>query len=228
VLVAAAAISAIACGGAASDFSSNGAGSSTGATGPDGGGAGQAGTGGAAQAGTGGAGQSDADGSAGITGSPADFETLEQCGPSACGVSYAQLVELSARTVHENDARCVLVALRDRTPGLYMHEASLYASSGGAGTEHRLVVAADGSVLHAQHTYNGAIIGQPATDEYSPAQRCTLRDPAYFQACIDAVDGATQADDDAAWACLYGASSTAYPTMLSWIQSCVAAEAGCG
>jgi hypothetical protein len=132
------------------------------------------------------------------------------------------------RHVHDNDARCVLVALRDRTPGLYMHEASLYASSGGAGTEHRLVVAADGSVLHAQHTYNGAIVGQPMTHDYSPAQRCALREPAYFQACIDAIDGTTQADDDAAWACLYGASSTGYPTMLSWIQSCVAAEAACG
>jgi hypothetical protein len=170
-------------------------------------------------------GQSDADGAAGMTGSPADFEALGECGPSTCALSYAHLLEGSMRTVREEPASCVLVALRDRKPGLYMHEASSYWSSGPAGTEHRLLVAADGSVLYAKHTYNGATVGQPMTDAYSPAQRCALREPAFFQACVNAVEGTSRADDEAAWTCLYGEGSV--PTELQWIHSCAEAAASC-
>ena len=201
----------VGCGGTESESTPNGAAGSAGAAG-DAGATGQAG----------------ADGGAGVTGSPADFETLGQCGQSRCGLSYAQLIEGYSRNVHEEPARCVLAALRDRTPGSYAHEASSYWSSGGAGTEHRLLVAADGSVLYAKHTYNGAIVGQPTTHAYSSAQRCALREPAFFQACIDAVDGTSQAQDDAAWTCLYGnGPRSSVPTELDWIQSCAAAEASC-
>ena len=129
----------------------------------------------------------------------------------------------------EEPARCVLSALRDRTPGLYVHEPTSYWSSGSVGTEHMLLVTADGSVLHASHTYNGAIVSQPPTDAYSSSERCTLREPAFFQACIDALDGTDQAADDAAWLCLYGTSSsnTPPPVELTWINSCAAAAASC-
>jgi len=164
----------------------------------------------------------------GSAGSPADFDALGTCGPSTCGLSNAHLLEGSSRTVVEAPARCVLVALRDRKPGLYLHLASSYWSSGPAGTEHRLLVAADGSVLYAKHTYNGAIVFQPMTHAYSPAQRCALREPAFFQACIDAVDGTTPADDAAAWTCLYGQGApSSVPTELQWIHSCVDAKASC-
>jgi hypothetical protein len=164
-------------------------------------------------------------GAAGSTGSEADFQAIEQCAAHGCERSVAHKVELTPEPVNEQPARCVLTALRDRTPGVYRHDASQYTSSGEYGTEHVLRVTSDGSVLHVHHHYNGAIVGQPRTDVYSPVQRCQLRAPAYFQACIDAIDGTSAADDAAVWTCLFGDDPT--PKSFAWVESCAPAPVSC-
>lgn len=168
------------------------------------------------------------DGSAGAAGNPgseADFQAIDQCAQHACADSHAHKVELTPEPVQEAPARCVLTALRDRTPGVYRHKASHYTSSGEYGTEHVLRVTSDGSVVYVHHYYNGAIVGQPFTESYSAVQRCQLREPAFFQACIDALDGESPADDSALWACLFGDDPT--PKSFAWIQACAPAPVSC-
>ncbi len=168
------------------------------------------------------------DGSAGAAGNPgseADFQAIDQCAQHACDDSYARKVELMPQPVDEARARCVLTALRDRTPGVYRHEASHYTSSGEYGTEHVFRVTNDGSVVYVHHFYNGATVGQPFTESYSAVQRCQLREPAYFQGCIDALDGESAEHDAAVWACLFG--DEPIPESFAWVEACAPAPVSC-
>jgi hypothetical protein len=133
-------------------------------------------------------------------------------------------VEGFSHNIHVEGSRCVLAALRDRTPGRYFHDPHHTFSNGSVGTLHALLVEADGSVLHAQVSYEN---GVDNVETPGATERCQLRDASYFQACIDALDGTTFADEEAAWACLYGGSTAFEPSPLDWFASCATAEVDC-
>jgi hypothetical protein len=214
-----------ACGGDSSEDSANGGSAGTAGAAGSSGGAGTGGVAGASGA-SGAAGTAGSAGGAGSAGAPpGDYGVLDQCEASdPCATSFVQLIEGYQHHIATEAAKCVLAAMRDRSAGRYRHEADHTFSNGSVGTDHVILVAQDGTVLRAERSYESG----PVSSEMTPdAERCELREPAYFQACLDALESTEPSGADAAWACLYGEETGFSPSPLEWFSSCAPSEPVC-
>jgi hypothetical protein len=187
-------------------------------------------SGGPATAGTGGG------GAAGMGGGGADEPFVPPENPDAialeacqledpCSESYIQEAEAAGYHIWVDGSACLLEALAQRTPGRYLHNTDSTWGNGSTGSEHRLVITADGSVLYARTPYEYVEPFDPDAFRPDPGQRCALKPPAFFEACRDAVLTETPSTDDfyeedAAWLCLFGDGSQYVPTHLEWFESC--------
>ena len=134
---------------------------------------------------------SDGDGTGGEGGegedNQADHDALAACGTPTCAELFARKVEGGEAHAFE-EWSCVLDALRDRTPGAYDVRMEHAHSSGTSLRTVRLVVTTSGQVETAEVQGEE---GAPEPETLLPAQRCTLRDAAFFEQCkayIDSVD----------------------------------------
>jgi hypothetical protein len=137
---------------------------------------------------------------------PGDEDRLEL---EACGVESlcAHAGNDAWPPFDRDDAVCVLTALRDRTPGFV--EATY---SNGFSSEHtRAYLDGSNEVTIVQELVED-FGGCPAGSWWNDAQRCTLTDPAVFDACM-------AGDDWAIGDCLKASTN--------WFESCRPAEPSC-
>jgi hypothetical protein len=149
-----------------------------------------------------------------------DFERLSECDAGACSrKSLAQLVEAYSHNIDREGLRCVLGALRDRTPGSLSHQTDSTFSNGSVSADHQLVVSADGSAVYAARRTSGGFTSSRIDD---PAERCLLKPQSYFEACLTALELPPGDMDPEAWACAYGdGASPTSQTNLLWFEECV-------
>jgi hypothetical protein len=170
-------------------------------------------------------GESAADGSG-----PTDFDRLQACaGETSCSDSFAQLVESggpSGRNMRVERVSCFFEALRERTPGKYLHLAEHHFSNGAVGARHFLVVTSQGEVKYARHRYRSISMGAGPDGSsndvrerlFDPGRRCQLKPPSYFDDCLTALKSP---EGDAAWSCAFGDGSPANEaSSIFWFESC--------
>ena len=100
--------------------------------------------------------------------------------------------------------RCVIQALSDRTPGLYVHTSSI-ASGIGGGPQSSLVylVKSDGSVQRTGES-GGSV---------SLAQSCSLLSPTDYESCLESTATSMYATPEC--------------EAVSWATNCVNADVSC-
>jgi hypothetical protein len=159
---------------------------------------------------------------------PTELERLKACAAEPpCGRSFAQLIEASEQYIDTPGTVCLLEALRDRKPGLYVHEANATDTANTTSETHFIVVDGSADVPHAIGRYQ--LLGYEGTVTSSVrGERCRLKPASYFDACAKAV---AAADDELGyggagsdtWDCVFGSSGTA-PGAMPWFESCESAS----
>jgi hypothetical protein len=154
---------------------------------------------------------------------PTEIERLEACAAEPpCGRSFAQLIEGSQQYIDTPGTVCLLEALRDRKPGLYVHEADATDTANSRSEKHFIVVNGSAEVPHAIGSHFSAYDGSSTSSVRG--ERCRLKPASYFDACAKAVAGAEDelgyagAANDA-WDCVFGSPGTA-PGPMPWFESC--------
>lgn len=145
-----------------------------------------------------------------------DFETLSAC-PAAepCPRSFVQLIEGYLFTVSLSP-ECTLQALRDRVPGRYRHDTDSTWSGGSTGSQHVVLVYANGQAGYARDPYGGGF--QPTPVEPIAGQRCQLKPARFFEECLAAL--AANPHSSLSFRCLYAGEITSTGP-LPWFESCV-------
>jgi hypothetical protein len=121
-----------------------------------------------------------------------------------------------AASVDVEATLCAMQALRDRTAGLYPASTNDNSAAGAQYRNERYLVAADGSVAYAgSYSSTGLFAGgNGGVSSSYGASRCTLKEPGYFQDCIDRVEE----DSVAAYEC--GAAA-------NWVTDCEPGPVSC-
>lgn len=118
-----------------------------------------------------------------------DIDALLACeGPRPCAAeeSFAQIAEVSLN-VHPG-TRCLMTALRDRVPGVYIHRTDSTNAGGSLSGYHVLIVDADGGATFAESTSRSGF-GAGPTSSSGPSKHCVLKPRAYFEQCVTDFDG---------------------------------------
>lgn len=163
----------------------------------------------------------------GAAGSPAvpqneDELALLACEvPEPCGEAGIQLVENVAVNLREDETRCVLNALAQRTPGRYRYETTSSHGQGHDTARHVLLVAADGSVQYARTEDVSVALPGSSTVRPDVGQRCTLKASSYFEDCAATLGGEHQSFEQPFWGCVFGDGTASEPSHLFWFESCV-------
>jgi hypothetical protein len=128
--------------------------------------------------------------------------------------------------IDQAKAVCLLTALGDATPGLYLHNVTSNSSRGSDSTEHAFWVTGEGSVVHTtKRTTSGGQFALQGTAgiTYTDAERCNLAGSDYFESCARAIEAATEepAFNDPAWMCLFDDPSA------RWLTSCQPTQPAC-
>jgi hypothetical protein len=151
----------------------------------------------------------------------ADYETLASCGEAACESAFAQRIELG-QPFTINDMECVLAAMRDRTPGLYLVTLNHTWSNGGESSDFALLVTASGEVeVGVQRDFSTTGPGSGSKKSWDPTETCSLAAPSFFESCLLAVQSDVTGED--AWACIYPGESQELP----WFEGCKAQAPEC-
>jgi hypothetical protein len=155
----------------------------------------------------------------------AELRALEACEvPDRCQPeAFVQLIENYTHNIPKDLVSCVLTGLAERRRGRYVYRTQAVFGNGSTEAKHVLVVAADGSVAYVRapaQFSSGSAGDDAAAVAPDPAQRCTLKPPSYFEACLAAVQASTASDDGAAWACLFGDGTSTRASRLDWFDSC--------
>ncbi|MEO1273128.1 MAG: hypothetical protein AAFX99_34005, partial [Myxococcota bacterium] len=129
-----------------------------------------------------------------------------------CPPSTISIVESSESW---SDGECLLQALRDRTPGRYVHSLSNF-DIGGFEKYAVAVVTDSGEVLRSG--YDDAVFSV-IDRSYVGSQRCTLQSPDYFAACLDA--GAMLSGTS------NGTAGRVCDNIEEWFVTCEAVEPTC-
>lgn len=171
-------------------------------------------------------GSSGAGGAAGASSDdgPHDHEAILLCEAPSCPYSYAQMDDDQNIAISQAESTCVLSALRDRTPGVFVHAVTSNSARGVESTEHVYLVYGDGTVAHtAKRSQEGGMFSDNGTAGvfYTAAERCELADASYFGECLASLDSDDLTFESLAWSCLYIEAGT------DWLVGCEAAVASC-
>lgn len=155
-----------------------------------------------------------------------DFDALQGCYSDACGASFAQIVDAATPGIGKEQCGCLMMGLRDRTPGFYKHNVVAQDSRGLSTVTHAFLVKKDGTVIHAAKTdVSGSFYDRNGTSgtTYTEAESCNLSPASYFDACLTAVNNASAkfAVEDPVWTCLY------VEPVAGWLTGCTPVEAAC-
>lgn len=144
----------------------------------------------------------------GVDGCPHEVDrvSLDGCGlPTPCGPLDPHDFDKSEYSEYD---RCVLTALRDRTPGAYAIE----LGGGFSSAETRAYLGGRDEVQIIYRAQDDLCLG-PIEDAWWPTRICTLQPPAWFDDCL-----MVGMDLEQQYQCLDG---------LDWGQDCVEAPARC-
>jgi hypothetical protein len=158
----------------------------------------------------------------------ADHQLLLECGDDSVCPS-ASVLDIEAGEMHSMQrVECLLVALRDRTPGLYTIQFSLAHSQGEDTFRHVFAITPSAAIE------TGVVHSWPrelSDNDYLPTEVCNPKSPAFFEDCLTAVqqcatDGcATGAGGHGgAWKCVYPVLFEGPP----WFEGCVSQSPTCG
>lgn len=150
----------------------------------------------------------------------ADFETLDACNEASTCETGVVENGLDERVTPEGIS-CVLAALSDRTAGTYRVRFEYLADNAYHEIHHVLVVQASGEVAVGWFDDRIQHEDMEPGHEYEPTTLCTLKEPAFFDACLAAVE-----DDDEleALECIWPDSSDWH---LPWFDDCEEAAPVC-
>jgi hypothetical protein len=147
--------------------------------------------------------------------------------PCAGSPSSAEWLQLGSSTggIFEftPGVRCVLTAIRDRTPGVYRHHTASSWTNMASSSNHVVVIHADGSATTAAEHFNDCSGCPPRTRSESPTSHCELQPAAELDRCIALLDDSEATDLQLA-ECLM--PRTDYPP-LPWFTTCTLAPARC-
>lgn len=158
----------------------------------------------------------------------ADHDALLGCSAEPTCESSAYKLEGSIGSLDGPQQVCLLEALRDRTPGLYVHLSEWDHTQGGGDATHAIWIRADGQVEYS-HTYGYSGLSFDASGqdlwemvrEYGASQLCDPAPASYFESCLTELDAewVTAAAEE----CLYAEGA-----IDSWFASCSPAAPTCG
>lgn len=150
-------------------------------------------------------------------------EAFDACwqAPVQCEPSRVQWIERTSYSTEGASARCLLAALRDRTPGTYAHVTEDAFSNGTTSGRHHFVIAADGSVAYSllQSADLRVDEGEISERRSHPILTCALAGPEYFTGCLTALDSGERT----AAGCLF-----AEERLEEWFAGCSESASACG
>lgn len=119
---------------------------------------------------------------------------------------------------------CVMNALGARTPGLYRHVRATSDAAGYSNSTMTVLVREDGSALFTRVDAGSNLQGLVSGG--TPAQRCSLKAPSYYQGCLDAIVSSFMPDAELeveaqARECTFG-GSTSEDSPMQWVEGCEA------
>lgn len=147
--------------------------------------------------------------------------------PCAGSPSSAEWLQLGSSTggIFEftPGVRCVLTAIRDRTPGIYRHSTASAWTNMASSSNRVVVIHADGSATTAAEHFSECSGCPPRSRTESPTSHCELQPAAELDRCIALLDDSEATDSELA-ECLM--PRTDYPP-LPWFTTCTLAPARC-